>query len=234
MSDTSQGPGRWQAPDGKWYPPETHPAYGAPVPVSQSEARGDRDADDTEAERVEDDDEEQPSPAKAKLHRVTVATRVTYVGGLGGRKCQGSLVVNDECLGVGTFRPRKAIVRWADIEWLDLDDGQVRKSGVGAAAAVGVFALAKRGSEQSAGLTVHRKDGRDVFYRIARDDAFALKAKLTPHLRKVSVPWRDEQTREAASSNAGPADELRKLAEIRDQGILTDEEFAAQKAKLLQ
>jgi hypothetical protein len=29
------------------------------------------------------------------------------------------------------------------------------------------------------------------------------------------------------------ADQLRKLAELRDQGILTDDEFAAQKAKLL-
>ena len=27
MSDTSQGPGWWQASDGKWYPPETHPQY---------------------------------------------------------------------------------------------------------------------------------------------------------------------------------------------------------------
>ncbi len=25
MSDVSQGPGWWQAADGKWYPPETHP-----------------------------------------------------------------------------------------------------------------------------------------------------------------------------------------------------------------
>jgi hypothetical protein len=29
------------------------------------------------------------------------------------------------------------------------------------------------------------------------------------------------------------ADQLRKLADLRDAGILTDEEFAAQKAKLL-
>ena len=27
MSDTSQGPGWWQASDGKWYPPETAPGY---------------------------------------------------------------------------------------------------------------------------------------------------------------------------------------------------------------
>lgn len=27
MSDVSQGPGWWQASDGKWYPPESHPQY---------------------------------------------------------------------------------------------------------------------------------------------------------------------------------------------------------------
>jgi|SRR5580658_430950 hypothetical protein len=27
MSDMSQGPGWWQASDGKWYPPEQHPGY---------------------------------------------------------------------------------------------------------------------------------------------------------------------------------------------------------------
>ena len=37
MSDTSQGPGWWQASDGKWYPPEQAPGYqppmqGGPVP----------------------------------------------------------------------------------------------------------------------------------------------------------------------------------------------------------
>jgi len=32
----------------------------------------------------------------------------------------------------------------------------------------------------------------------------------------------------------GVADELRKLAELRDQGVLTEEEFSAQKAKVLE
>lgn len=32
MSDSSQGPGWWQASDGKWYPPESHPNYSAPPP----------------------------------------------------------------------------------------------------------------------------------------------------------------------------------------------------------
>ena len=32
MSDTSQGPGWWQASDGKWYRPESHPDYVPPAP----------------------------------------------------------------------------------------------------------------------------------------------------------------------------------------------------------
>ncbi len=35
------------------------------------------------------------------------------------------------------------------------------------------------------------------------------------------------------TGGAGGADELAKLAALRDQGVLTDEEFSAQKAKLL-
>ena len=32
MSDTSQGPGWWQASDGKWYPPQQQPGHWAPPP----------------------------------------------------------------------------------------------------------------------------------------------------------------------------------------------------------
>ena len=41
--------------------------------------------------------------------------------------------------------------------------------------------------------------------------------------------------RRAASSALDPAviDQLKRYAELRDQGILTEEEFSAQKAKLL-
>jgi Short C-terminal domain len=37
----------------------------------------------------------------------------------------------------------------------------------------------------------------------------------------------------ARSARVDVADQLRKLAELRDQGVLTDDEFAAQKTKLL-
>jgi len=39
--------------------------------------------------------------------------------------------------------------------------------------------------------------------------------------------------REAAGGSVSSADELHKLADLKDRGILSEEEFAAQKAKLL-
>ncbi|HVA03928.1 MAG TPA: DUF4190 domain-containing protein [Acidimicrobiales bacterium] len=36
MSDTSQGPGWWQASDGRWYPPQQQPGYWAPPPPPMS------------------------------------------------------------------------------------------------------------------------------------------------------------------------------------------------------
>jgi TM2 domain-containing membrane protein YozV len=38
MSDVPQGPGWWQASDGKWYAPELHPDHQASAPVDQSAA----------------------------------------------------------------------------------------------------------------------------------------------------------------------------------------------------
>ena len=42
-----------------------------------------------------------------------------------------------------------------------------------------------------------------------------------------------EDVRDAAGTSASSADELAKLAGLSDSGVITDEEFAAQKSKLL-
>jgi hypothetical protein len=52
--------------------------------------------------------------------------------------------------------------------------------------------------------------------------------------QQASQDAADSYIRETAGSGGGgSADELTKLAGLRDSGVLTDEEFAAQKAKLL-
>jgi len=43
----------------------------------------------------------------------------------------------------------------------------------------------------------------------------------------------DQYVRETAGTSVSSADEIAKLAQLKDQGVLTDAEFAAQKAKLL-
>jgi len=53
---------------------------------------------------------------------------------------------------------------------------------------------------------------------------------------KISFPPAPQFAESAAAASAGPvsvADELTKLAQLRDKGILTEQEFQAQKAKLL-
>jgi hypothetical protein len=43
----------------------------------------------------------------------------------------------------------------------------------------------------------------------------------------------DDYIRTVAGGGASPADELSKLASLRDQGVITDDEYQQQKAKLL-
>ena len=56
---------------------------------------------------------------------------------------------------------------------------------------------------------------RDVAQAQARQDAF------------------NSYVKDVASSNGGSADELAKLADLRDRGAISEAEFAQQKAKVL-
>jgi hypothetical protein len=62
------------------------------------------------------------------------------------------------------------------------------------------------------GKSMHERDAREV---AASQQAF------------------DDYIRQAARTSTSPADELTKLAALRDQGVISDAEFAAQKAKIL-
>jgi hypothetical protein len=59
------------------------------------------------------------------------------------------------------------------------------------------------------------------------------------YARQDQAAYEEQQAQYAAAAPApapaaeDPYEALRKLAELHDQGILTDEEFAAQKAKIL-
>lgn len=88
-------------------------------------------------------------------------------------------------------------------------------------------------STHKAGLaytTVRVATGGDATeFRVSKRQAEEVKATL---LRLMSQPAPDPVP---PSNGPGPsiADELRKLGELRDAGLLTEEEFAEQKARLL-
>jgi type VI protein secretion system component VasK len=60
--------------------------------------------------------------------------------------------------------------------------------------------------------------------------------KMAEHAAARAQAQQDQYrayVQEAAASSDGTADQLSKLADLRDRGVITDAEFAQQKAKLL-
>ena len=89
-------------------------------------------------------------------------------------------------------------------------------------------------------LAIYRNDGATAHFQIDHLSPQSLRAQLAPILFKVGVPFLDDPF--FTGPNAAPqepvapasvADELAKLAELRDQGILSEDEFLAQKGRLL-
>ena len=58
-------------------------------------------------------------------------------------------------------------------------------------------------------------------------------ARHAEQLAASTTPPAPEQDAPAAADQVDVIEQLKRFAELRDQGILTEEEFAAQKAKLL-
>ena len=82
--------------------------------------------------------------------------------------------------------------------------------------------------------------GSSVDFRCDKSEAEQAKSVLTqlmlgnhPSQQVPSAPAVSASTPSAAPAS-GVAEELKKLAELRDIGVLSDEEFAAQKSKLLE
>jgi hypothetical protein len=120
---------------------------------------------------------------------------------------------------------------------------QVAKSKVGPVLAFGVLGLAAKGSRTQATLVIRSKgDEEEAGYFTVQDASAAeVKAKLEGWLRSQGIPWYEDlehvRSAEASSATATPplsiADELQKLATLRLSGVLSDEEFATLKARLI-
>lgn len=143
-------------------------------------------------------------------------------------------------------------VPWDQVLDLEVEGPETASKRVtaGRALALGVFALAAKKTTKSAVLIARLRSGEEAIFQTEKFTAAELRAKLVPitsQLRKANAsssppaPPTTPPPSSAAPLANGPssassgsvADELKKLADLKDAGLLTDEEFAGQKAKLL-
>lgn len=112
---------------------------------------------------------------------------------------------------------------------------------------LGVFALAAKKKSKSAVLIVDLQSGEQAVFHTEKLTAPELKGKLAPITSQIRVAAKRKAELAAATAPPAPvasnpnsapdgfsvADELMKLKQLVDQGVLTDEQFAAQREKLL-
>lgn len=133
--------------------------------------------------------------------------------------------------------PLRAVVPWSNVASVSMESYSEAKSRLGAVLMFGVLGFAAKGTAESTVIAVRLLDGGTVYYQ-AYLDYMTFRANVTPILRSMGVTVTDGPVAAVQPASTAPtvvsvADELAKLAQLRDSGVLTDEEFAAQKARLL-
>jgi hypothetical protein len=173
--------------------------------------------------------------------RPVIFPAATYLGGLLDNIpiMKGTLELDVHGIGVRSSGQRRG-VRWEDCGGITVDGGEVAKSKVGAVLAFGVLGgLAAKGSKSQTVVTARHKNGSAAYFLIDDRMPPQVRAAIHPLLHKVSVLFLDEvQVPDAALETRSAdvhsvASQLRELAALRDEGLLTDEEFTQQKARLL-
>jgi hypothetical protein len=173
--------------------------------------------------------------------RFTVRGTAYHGGWSGHPKTHGNTnLLEVDKRGIG-LRGMKTIftIPWEQIVDVTVDGPETAATRITATRllAFGVFALAAKKKMKAAIVIVTTADGDQAVFQTEKALPHEVSPKLIPlaaHVRKAAQQ-RDPASPTASlpSPQTGVADEIAKLAQLREAGVLTDEEFAAQKAKLL-
>jgi len=138
------------------------------------------------------------------------------------------------------YKRAKVLIPWRAIQDIEISTQATKRVTAGRVIALGVFALAAKKGETY--TYIHISDSNTVWSFADTTSQAKVLAAMKPILdafnsRVTSAPLAatisGPTPTPAAGSSPSVADELAKLAKLRAEGVLTDEEFAAQKAKLL-
>lgn len=164
--------------------------------------------------------------------------KALYLGGLPDSPHErfGELVLDRTAIRVGG----KPVLSWSECAGIIVDGGQVAKSKMKATLAFGIIgAVTAKGTMNQTVLTARREDGALGFIQIDGRSEQEVKAKILPLMMEVGVPLVEEFVPSRPGENHTSnkvlelADGIRHLGKLRDEGLLTDEEFTQQKLKLL-
>jgi len=95
------------------------------------------------------------------------------------------------------------------------------------------FALRKKSEDKDAFITLVLADGQEVIFHVKDKSPMELKASLAKAVSQVKQAGAVAASTVQATGSGSVADELSKLAKLKEQGVLTDGEFQARKSKLL-
>lgn len=150
---------------------------------------------------------------------------------------QGKLAIESAGVTMNFGKKRSGSYSWDEVRRISFDDPGRTKASVGAIAVFGVLGLAARKSYSL--ITVSVPD-QDLYFTSPfaigqwRASALRIVEDIPQAASKVYVDGQPVGSRpEAGSANDDIIDQVKRLGELHDAGVLTDKEFAAKKAELL-
>ncbi len=134
----------------------------------------------------------------------------------------------------------RTFVPWSEVRSATLEptERSMARPGVAVAIGLGVPGASKRASSRRACLALSTDAGEHVL--VLRGYTLSDTARaLAPVFARmpgatVSIPTDTSPSAPAGSTSVDPIDQIRRLGELRDEGLLTEEEFGAKKAELLE
>lgn len=172
---------------------------------------------------------------------VVSGTGAHYLGGFSWAPNPGwgELTLNDEFIELTEQRQKAKIlgptivkVFVPAIASVEVTSESQAKSKVGAVLLFGVLGgLAAKGTRDRGIFMVHLKNRQTGYFSIDGYSEHELRGKLSPWVNALELPLKAPDL--APTGSLTLSEEIANLASLREQGILTDDEFAACKAKLI-
>ncbi|MGP8059036.1 MAG: SHOCT domain-containing protein [Acidimicrobiales bacterium] len=184
----------------------------------------------------------------AQVEEPVSIERMTYMGGFtfcdAPAPATGDLMFLEEWVALKVEVKGWTIKSWVSpeipvgaIASIDVTSEQVAKSKVGAAVLFGVIGAAgAKATHDRATITIYLNSGEAGFFTTEGLPPARVQAIIRPWMRAKDIPFGEPGGPPGAAQPAaaiGVADELAKLAQLKASGVLTEEEFEQQKARLL-